>query len=641
MFGWIHHLPIGRKFLVLSLVALVMVAAPTLSVISTSWGLYRALEDERAGLPPVKTLLKLVRLTQEHRGLSNAVLNGEGSKAADRQARQQAIEQAFTEVEQLYANLPREALQSELASMKAAWQEVAGRVSQASIAPADSLKAHTALVNRMLHFVEDETGASGMALDADMASYYLITAAFRDLPRLSEKMGLARARGTGMLVKRSVDADERSTLVTLVEASRSSREDLERSLAKARAANPDVERVLAKSIEEALAAHTRMQALALSVAKGADTHEMNGPQYFNATTQAILPQFALSDAVVEELDVLLTQRAHGQRNEIIGTLLVVALMSGLGGMLAVAITRNTSQGMQSVVSAAEALSRGDLTQQSSSSQRDEIGQVQRAIARAVEQLRETMGGIRAASESVATASGEIEQGNLDLSSRTESQASSLQETASSMEQMSATVRHNADTALEANRLSCQVASGATESGKSFAQVRQKMEAIKQTSARIADINAVIDGIAFQTNILALNAAVEAARAGEQGRGFAVVAAEVRSLAQRSAQAAREIKVLIADSTAQVDDGYQLAEATARSIDEVIVQVQRVSQLMGEVASGSNEQSQGIAQVNQAVTLLDQATQQNAALVEQSSAAASSLRDQAQRLQAAVGVFRLA
>jgi methyl-accepting chemotaxis protein len=252
-----------------------------------------------------------------------------------------------------------------------------------------------------------------------------------------------------------------------------------------------------------------------------------------------------------------------------------------------------------------------------------------------------MGGIRAASESVATASGEIEQGNLDLSSRTETQASSLQETASSMEQMSATVRHNADTALEANRLSCQVASGATESGKSFAQVRQKMEAIKQTSARIADINAVIDGIAFQTNILALNAAVEAARAGEQGRGFAVVAAEVRSLAQRSAQAAREIKVLIADSTAQVDDGYQLAEATARSIDEVIVQVQRVSQLMGEVASGSNEQSQGIAQVNQAVTLLDQATQQNAALVEQSSAAASSLRDQAQRLQAAVGVFRLA
>ena len=384
-----------------------------------------------------------------------------------------------------------------------------------------------------------------------------------------------------------------------------------------------------------------MQALALSVAKGADTHEMTGPQYFDATTQAILPQFALSDAVVEELDVLLTQRAQAQRSEIIATLVVVVLMSGLGGMLAVAITRNTAQGMQNVVDAAEALSRGDLTLRASSSQRDEIGQVQRAISRAVAQLRDTMGGIRAASESVATASSQIEQGNLDLSSRTETQASSLQQTASSMEEMSATVRHNADTALEANRLSSQVAGGAAESGRNFAQVRQKMEAIKQTSARIADINAVIDGIAFQTNILVLNAAVEAARAGEQGRGFAVVAAEVRSLAQRSAQAAREIKTLIADSVAQVDEGYDLAEATARSIDEVIVQVQRVSQLMGEVASGSSEQSQGIAQVNQAVTLLDQATQQNAALVEESSAAASSLRDQAERLQAAVGTFRLA
>ena len=641
MFGWIHHLPIGRKFLVLSLVALLMVAAPTVAVVHTSWGLYRSLEAERSGLEPVKVLLKLLRLTQEHRGLSNAVLNGEASKAADRQARQQAIDQAFVEVEQLYRSLPREPLQTELNGMKSAWQEIAGRVSQAAVSPPESLKAHTALVNRVLNFIEDETGASGMALDADTASYYLITAAFRDMPRLSEKMGLARARGTGMLVKRSTDPDERSTLITLVDASRSHRNDLERSLAKARAANPDVERVLASAVEEALNAHTRLQALALSVAKGADTHEMSGPQYFDASTQAILPQFALSDAVVAELDVLLTQRAEAQWREIALTLVVVVLMSTLGGALTVAITRNTAQGMQQVVDAAEALSRGDLTLRVSSSQRDEIGQVQRAIARAVEQLRDTLGGIRSASESVATASSQIEQGNLDLSSRTESQASSLQETASSMEQMSSTVRHNADTALEANRLSSQVAAGASESGRHFGQVRQKMEAIKQTSARIADINAVIDGIAFQTNILALNAAVEAARAGEQGRGFAVVAAEVRSLAQRSAQAAREIKTLIADSVDQVDDGYKLAEAAARSIDEVIVQVQRVSQLMGEVATGSSEQSQGIAQVNQAVTLLDQATQQNAALVEESSAAASSLRDQADRLQAAVGTFRLA
>ena len=641
MFRWIHHLPMGQKFLVLSLVALIMAAAPTAAVLHTSWGLYAALKSEQAGLAPGKTLLKLVRLTQEHRGLSSAVLNGDASKAADRQSRQQAIDATLVEVDQLYSHLPREALRAELGRIRQDWQTLAAQVSQGAIPPAESLKAHTALVNHLLNFVEDETGASGLALDADAASYYLITAAFRDMPRMSEMMGLARARGTAMLAKRSTDPDERSMLITLVEASHGHRNDLERAMAKSAASNAALGRKMRSPLDEALGAHAEMEKLALSVARTADTHGMSPAQYFDETTRAIHRQFALSEATIAELEGLLHERADAERNTIVGTLFVVVAMLGLGAALAWDITRNTAQGMRQAVLAAEALAAGDLTHCTQTDQRDEIGQVLRAMARATEQLRQTIGGIRDASQSVATASGQIAQGNLDLSSRTESQASSLEETASSMEEMSATVKHNADTALSANALATRVAEGAAESGRSFAQVREKMEAIKQASTRIADINAVIDGIAFQTNILALNAAVEAARAGEQGRGFAVVASEVRSLAQRSANAAREIKVLIADSVGQVEAGHALAEATARSIDEVITQVQQVSQLMNEVAASSGEQSQGIAQVNQAVNLLDQATQQNAALVEESSAAADSLRDQAERLQQAVNQFRLA
>ncbi len=641
MFRWIHHLPMGRKFLVLSLVALVMAAAPTTLVLQGSWSTYESLKAEQAGLVPGKALLKLVRLAQEHRGLSNAVLNGEAAKTPDRQARQHAIDETLAEVDQVYSRLPREALRAELGRIRESWQALATQVSQGAIKPADSLKAHTALIARMLNLVEDETGASGLALDADEASYYLITAVFRDMPRMSEKMGLARARGTAMLIKRSTDPDERSTLITLVEAAQAHRNDLERGMAKSAAGNAEVARHLSEPLEQALAAETGLQQLAVTVARTADTHPMSGPQFFDEATRVIQRQFALSDAMIAELETLVDERARAELHAITLTLMVVVSMLALGAALAVSITRNTTEGMRHAVEAAEALAAGNLIHQVHTDQRDEIGQVLRAMARATGQLRGIIGGIREASESVASASGQIAQGNLDLSSRTESQASSLEETASSMEQMSATVKHNADTAVSANRLATQVAEGAAQSGRSFAQVREKMQAIKQASTRIADINAVIDGIAFQTNILALNAAVEAARAGEQGRGFAVVASEVRSLAQRSANAAREIKVLIADSVGQIESGHALAEATARSIDEVIQQVREVSQLMNEVASSSGEQSLGIVQVNQAVNLLDQATQQNAALVEQSSAAAASLRDQAERLQQSVNRFQLA
>jgi len=257
-----------------------------------------------------------------------------------------------------------------------------------------------------------------------------------------------------------------------------------------------------------------------------------------------------------------------------------------------------------------------------------------------EQLTQTVGVIRGSSEAIATATREIATGNADLSNRTESQASSLEETASSMEELTSTVKQNAENARQANQLVASTAEIAAKGGTVVNEVVETMASIKDSSRKVADIIGVIDGIAFQTNILALNAAVEAARAGEQGRGFAVVASEVRSLAQRSAGAAKEIKTLIEDSVGKVDAGGRLVDEAGHTMDEIVTSVKRVTDIMSEIAAASHEQSAGIEQVNQAVGQMDEMTQQNAALVEEAAAAAESLREQAVKLAEAVSVFRV-
>jgi methyl-accepting chemotaxis protein len=262
-----------------------------------------------------------------------------------------------------------------------------------------------------------------------------------------------------------------------------------------------------------------------------------------------------------------------------------------------------------------------------------LSQMQASLAQVVTNVRQN-------AESVATASGQIAQGNLDLSQRTEQQASALQETAASMEQLGSTVTQNADNAKQANQLAMGASTVAAQGGEVVGQVVETMKGINDSSKKIADIISVIDGIAFQTNILALNAAVEAARAGEQGRGFAVVASEVRSLAQRSAEAAKEIRGLITASVERVDQGTALVGKAGATMTEIVTSIKRVTDIMGEISSASIEQSMGVSQVGEAVSQMDRATQQNAALVEESAAAAASLKSQAQQLVQAVAVFKL-
>jgi methyl-accepting chemotaxis protein len=297
-------------------------------------------------------------------------------------------------------------------------------------------------------------------------------------------------------------------------------------------------------------------------------------------------------------------------------------------------------GLSEVAQVLQKVAEGDLTRRVEGDLQGKFAELKADTNKTVERLAQVIGQIRESSETINLASKEIAQGNADLSQRTEEQASSLEETASSMEELTSTVKQNAENARQANQLATGASEVAVKGGEVVRQVVDTMGGISTASRKIADIIGVIDGIAFQTNILALNAAVEAARAGEQGRGFAVVASEVRSLAQRSANAAKEIKGLIEDSVGRVDQGSRLVEQAGTTIQEVVESVKRVTDIMAEITAASQEQSSGIEQVNQAVTQMDEVTQQNAALVEQAAAAAESLQEQAGSLVQAVAVFRV-
>jgi methyl-accepting chemotaxis protein-1 (serine sensor receptor) len=361
-------------------------------------------------------------------------------------------------------------------------------------------------------------------------------------------------------------------------------------------------------------------------------------------TELFRPAAAAIDALIQlQLDeARKSNQASRHRYEVVRAVCLGGMALGLllAGVVGAMLVRGIVRPLEQAVRIAGAVAGGDLTREITVQGSDETGRLMRALNDMNEGLATIVGRVRTGTDTIATASSQIAAGNLDLSARTEQQAAALEQTAASMDELTSTVRRNADNARQANLLAQSASSVAVKGGQVVARVVDTMAAIDASAARIGDITGVIDSIAFQTNILALNAAVEAARAGEQGRGFAVVASEVRNLAQRSAAAAREIKTLIDDSVRTVGEGSALAAQAGATMEEIVQSVERVTHIMGDILAASQGQASGIEGVNQAIIQMDQSTQQNAALVEEASAAAQALREEADKLAQVVGAFRL-
>ena len=638
---FLNHMRLSAKFLLLGILALLMVALPTGLYFQNAWGSAAFARQEASGRDAVVVLNRTIQTLQSHRGLAAGALGGNESLAQRRPAMR---DQVVKNIEQLDAELKTFGASEETLrfwnEFRQQWAVLEQAVASKSIGSLESTQWHTRMVRQALVLNDRVLAETGMSLDPDADAYFMIQAALVLTPRLGETLGVQRAMGTGFLAQGVISGEGKGRLGAEALMAQHLLEDMLRNLQRATDANPAMRTALEEKARAAQAQVTKALELADKELLKVDSPTYSAPAYFDEFSKTIDMLYAFNNAALDQLRDALLDRADGwsQRLLLVGATLALGLVAAV--VLALAVIRSIVGPVNTAVRVAAAVAQGDLTVEVPVQGSDELSRLMGEMARMRESLSKVVSQVRRSSESVAMASSEIAQGNQDLSARTESQASALEETAASMEQLGATVRQNADTARQANQLARTASDVAERGGEVVGQVVQTMKGINESSQRISDIIQVIDGIAFQTNILALNAAVEAARAGEQGRGFAVVASEVRSLAGRSAEAAKEIKQLISASVERVEQGSAMVDQAGETMAEVVQSIRRVTDLMGEINAASSEQASGVAQVGEAVTQMDQATQQNAALVEEMAAAAGSLSGQAQELVQAVAVFKL-
>jgi methyl-accepting chemotaxis protein len=643
--GFINKLKVIQRFALLGVIGLVLCITPTLLFVRTAYQSMQAATLEAQGIAPTRHLLKVLQLTQQHRGLSAMVLGGNASAQADRSAKQAEAEKAYQQLgATIDTGIHDSTLRNEWQAALKDWKALSSQVAEGKLLQPQSFAAHTALIGKLLELIDHLADHYGLSLDPELDSYQLIQSTLYALPILSEELGKSRARGSSMLANKMAALDERESLAIYIARAGVEQERMVKAYRKAANASPLIKQTLDKPMQEVLTLTQQAIKLAGEQVINAEELSYDPAGYFGQFTKAIDAQLKLNDAAMNLLGQILDDRANGLQRvllTLLGVLLVLAVLGAWVGLLAArSITRQLGGEPDEVMAIADAVSKGDLSTPIRLENRSQAS-IMAAMAAMQASLQNVVGTVRQSSEALASASSQIAHGNQDLSARTESQASALEETAASMEELGSTVKQNADNAKQANQLAQSASTVAVKGGEVVAEVVDTMKGINESSRKINDIISVIDGIAFQTNILALNAAVEAARAGEQGRGFAVVAGEVRSLAGRSAEAAKEIKQLITDSVERVEQGSALVDQAGSTMNEVVTSIRRVTDIMAEISAASAEQSAGVAQVGEAVTQMDQATQQNAALVEEMAAAAGSLRSQAQELVQAVAVFKLA
>jgi methyl-accepting chemotaxis protein len=637
---FISNLRLAHKFLLVGLIALVMLAVPSALVLQDRIGQWSTARKELAGLPSLNATLSLIRLTQQHRGFSAGMLAGNQAMVEKRQAKQSEVESAAAAVQASLGTLGADRISSDLAAWTARWKALSDEVSGRKIPAAQSFARHNALIVDALALLEDISHECGLVFEADPATYFLQAAVLSPLPKVTEDLGQMRARGTVLLTRGEVSAEDKVRLEGMTVKLQLHIQESAKLLDQVSLANPVMGQALAKPLAAARLSAEKALKLMDEQILHADRIAYPASDYFAAFTLAIDEQFTLMTTGFTLIDEALTQHVAAVRSSLAWLCVSLVLLAALAVWVMWIATQTTTAAVGNALRLAQAVADGDLRSRVQAEGNDEIAQLLRALAAMNNSLEAVVSGVRQNAESVAAASAQIAQGNQDLSARTEQQAAALQQTAATMDELGSTVRSTAEHARVANQLAQDASSVAQRGNQAVVQVVQTMKGINDSSSRIADITSTIDSIAFQTNILALNAAVEAARAGEQGRGFAVVAGEVRLLAQRAADAAREIKQLIAASVESVSKGAQQVDSAGVTMTEVVAAIEHVRAIVAEISSASTEQSTGVHQVGEAVAQMDRSTQQNAALVEESAAAAESLRQQAGQLLQGVSAFRL-
>ncbi len=641
MLHWLTQLRLAQKFTLLGLLTLAMVAFPSALYLKQTITDVRQAHRQADGVPVLMALNMVIQHTQVHRGLSAGVLSGNEGMQQRRVTAKEAVNQALGNAAAILVqnNAPVQE-QQRLQKWQTTWQALEQAVAANKVEVADSFARHTDLIAELMMINEELLVAYHLQSNEDPANVALLQAALVQAPQLTEGVGQMRAMGTGFLTQAFLSVDDRGAFRALISQTETFQKQVRRFIQRAMTLNPAYEQELGGLVKTATELLNESNHLARTEVLEIDLLQYPASDYFNKLTQTIEAINAVRISGADRLAQVLDANADKQRNLLITLSVLQTALLIAAVWLALLFVRSITQPLRRAVDLALAVAEGNLQGADETPDRNEIGELIAAQQQMRARLRPIVQQVRHGSDAVALASAEIAQGNQDLSARTESQASALEQTAASMEELSATVRHNADSAQQASQLTQTAHSIATQGGQMVGQMVQTMQGIHDSSRKMGDIIGVIDSIAFQTNILALNAAVEAARAGEQGRGFAVVASEVRSLAGRSAEAAKEIKRLIDDSVQRVGAGNALAQQTGETMQEMVGAIGKVNTIVSAISNASREQAEGVIQVGEAITQMDQVTQQNAALVEEMAAAATSLNSQSQELVQAISIFQV-
>ncbi|MES2264525.1 MAG: methyl-accepting chemotaxis protein [Pseudomonadota bacterium] len=670
MTRFLNQLLLWKKFAILAVMGLVLVSVPSYLYVRDSYKTLEAARTETRGTVPTRALLRVVQLTQQNRGLAALVLGGKQEKASELRVKQKEGERAYQNVSALLRDSVQDpAILAAWAEAQAHWKEVSAQVQSGAVSGKVSTESYSTLVAQVMAVLDMVADHFLLTLDPDVDSYYLIFGALYHLPGLTEDLGRLRARGVNLLSQQKVLPEERIALSNLLEKATEHHASMSAAFSKAAAANPLLKEKLARITDDSLAeAQLAMQLAELHVIK-ADKPGFPPAEYVSQFTKAIDNQFKLLDVAMAELDTLLLARAANLTRAVTTLMAAVGAISLLAAWIGYLITVSITRPLQQTVRVSTAIAAGDLRAQPVSDRGDEIGMLQQALGNMLDKLRgsiadvsRVMGAMAAgdlnqtisqpyegafgelkdhtnntvgklsrvvsevtlAAEAIASASQQVSATAMSLSQAASEQAAGVEQTSASVEQMTASIMQNTENAKVTDGMASGAAAEAQEGGEA---VRATVSAMNQIASQIT----IIDDIAYQTNLLALNAAIEAARAGEHGKGFMVVAAEVRRLAERSQVAAREIAVVATNSV-------DLAEKAGRLLDEMVPKIKKTSDLVQEIAAASEEQSQGVAQINSAVGQLNSTTQQNAASSEQLAATSEEMNSQAETLRRTMAFF---